>query len=899
MSHSRKTSSGLDRRRFLASATALGGALMWAPDMGLAAPASGLDWDKPPLDARPMARWWWFGGAVEADEIRREIRAMKAGGFGGFEIQPVYPLSVDDAKAGIRNKPYLSPEFLAMVSEAARTGREEGLRVDLTLGSGWPFGGPHISAENAASRVLRQELAVAGGLERLELPALEAGQRYLAVFVGAAADSAEPVEIDGSTAVFAARPEARTLYLVLQGRTGQQVKRPSVGSEGLVVDHLSHKAVRTHLEAVGEPLLAAFGDDRPYAIFSDSLEVYGTNWTDDLLPEFRARRGYDLTPHLMKLFTDHPDAAAVRYDWGLTLSELVNERYLMQVTAWAKTRQTLFRSQTYGIPAVTLSSNRLVDLAEGEGSDWRGLTSSRWASSANHIYGQAVTSAESFTWLHKGAFRATPLDIKAEADVLLLQGINQFIVHGWPYTPPKVAEPGWSLYAAAVFNDHNPWWPVMADVNLYLQRLSHLMRQGRNVAGVAIYVPSEDIMSDFRAVRDVSINDELRRHYPRAVIESLIDGGYNFDLIDGEAILSKGIHCPVLLLTHIEHIEPIVYERIRQWVAAGGIVLSLGAPPSRAAGLKDREARTRQVADISQALFGGPQARAIVTDEAGLVASLNRVSKPDLSGAPSGVGYVHRELAGGHLYFVANTTPAPLRMVLGFDVPQQSGQVWEPVTGAVHPFRQGDEIALAPFESVIVAFGDGVQRADAVPQVTAGRSQPLNDGWQFRATDKGRATALKQFASWTDTRALAHHSGKGTYSRTLDLSAEDLAAASIALDFGAGTASTTPERKGSGYYAPFDAPVRDAAEVFVNNRRVGAVWCAPYRLELKPYLTAGRNVIEVRVYNTAINALAGQPEADYTLLNATYGERFKPQNMDNLRPLPSGLLEAPTLHFGK
>ena len=107
----------------------------------------------PPPDARPMMRWWWFGPAVEQSELEREILAMKAGGIGGFEIQPVYPMELDDAARGIRNVPYLSPEFLDAVGFANRTGRANGMRVDMTLASGWPYGGPHVTVGEAASRL--------------------------------------------------------------------------------------------------------------------------------------------------------------------------------------------------------------------------------------------------------------------------------------------------------------------------------------------------------------------------------------------------------------------------------------------------------------------------------------------------------------------------------------------------------------------------------------------------------------------------------------------------------------------------------------------------------------------------------------------------------------------------
>jgi hypothetical protein len=879
------------RRGFLLGASALGLSTALpataADRPGLAQLAAGFA--QPPGDSRPMARWWWFGGAVEADEIVREIKAMKAGGFGGFEIQPVYPLSLDDPKLGIRNKPYLSKDFLDMVAVAARTGRAEGMRADMTLGSGWPFGGPHIDPEHAAARIIKQDLPASGGVEAVDLPALEPGQRYVAAFVGISPAAAQPVAINGARATFAKASADRTLYLILQTRTRQQVKRPTVGSEGFVLDHLNAHAVRKHLETVGEPLLAAFGDDRPHAIFSDSLEVYGANWTDDLLAEFKARRGYDLAPYLLDLFHDTDRAAGVRYDWGLTLSELVNEHYLSQVSAWAKSRQTLFRSQTYGTPAVTLSSNRLVDLAEGEGAEWRSATSTRWASSANHLYGQAVTSAESFTWLHKGAFRATPLDIKAEADVLMLQGVNQFIVHGWPYSPPKVAEPGWALYAAAVFSDHNPWWPVMADVNLYLQRLSHLLRQGENVADVALYVPTEDIMSGFQPGKDVSINDTLRKTFPAAILDGLIDGGYNFDLIDGDAILRQGIRYNVLLLPHIERIAPEAYERIRAFAEAGGIVIAIGAPPSKAPGLKD--AQSRRVAELSKAVFGAK--RAAVTDEAGLVGVLNGFLPPDLGQAPKGVGYVHRRLPGGDLYFVANTTNASIAAPLVFGVSKQIGQAWDPVTGTVDGFKPGSEVRLAPFESRVFVFGRDLPAPREKIHADE-RSLPLSGGWRVKVGAKTRDA----FGSWTDEPSLQHYSGPGTYSRDVKLTAADLNAPVIALDLGQGDRGVANERKGPGYYAQYDAPVRDAAEVFVNGQRAGAIWCAPFRLDLKPFLKAGRNRLEIRVYNTAINSLAGRPPTDYTALREVYGDRFQPQNMGELRPLPSGLLSEPTLRFG-
>ena len=56
----------------------------------------------PPDDARIMMRWWWFGPTVTKAELEREMRLMKDGGIGGFEIQPIYPVVLDDASKGLK-----------------------------------------------------------------------------------------------------------------------------------------------------------------------------------------------------------------------------------------------------------------------------------------------------------------------------------------------------------------------------------------------------------------------------------------------------------------------------------------------------------------------------------------------------------------------------------------------------------------------------------------------------------------------------------------------------------------------------------------------------------------------------------------------------------------------------
>jgi hypothetical protein len=164
----------------------------------------------------------------------------------------------------------------------------------------------------------------------------------------------------------------------------------------------------------------------------------------------------------------------------------------------------------------------------------------RWATSANHVFGNNVTSGESFTWLHSPAFRATPLDMKAEADIDFISGENLLIFHGWPYSPRQVGEPGWSLYASAVFNDHNPWHAVMPDVDRYIQRISFLLRQGQPANQVALLLPTDDAWASFSPGK-VTVTGAMDSLISPRLMSTILSAGYNIDFIDADAINSVGL----------------------------------------------------------------------------------------------------------------------------------------------------------------------------------------------------------------------------------------------------------------------------------------------------------------------------------------------------------------------
>src|SRR6266508_3807952 len=139
--------------------------------------------ERPPENSKIMMLWWWFGPAVTKPELEREMRVMKEGGIGGFEVQPVYPLAPDDDSTGLRTLPFLSDDFIEALRFTADKARELGLRMDLTLGSGWPFGGPQVPINQAAGRLRYEHIKLDGATPRIKVPYVGPGEKLIAVFV--------------------------------------------------------------------------------------------------------------------------------------------------------------------------------------------------------------------------------------------------------------------------------------------------------------------------------------------------------------------------------------------------------------------------------------------------------------------------------------------------------------------------------------------------------------------------------------------------------------------------------------------------------------------------------------------------------------------------------------------
>ncbi len=554
---------------------------------------------------------------------------------------------------------------------------------------------------------------------------------------------------------------------------------------------------------------------------------------------------------------------------------------------------------------------------------WREFSDTRWAASAGHLYHHPVISSETWTWLHSPAFRATPLDMKAEADLHFLQGINQLVGHGWPYSPPSAAEPGWRMYAAAALNAHNPWFFAMSDLTGYLQRVSFALRQGEPANDVALLLPDDDVWASFKAGfekrrsplsaggfdetgSNVSIDESMGAFLGHRVIAQVLDAGFNLDFIDADAINNVGIPYKVLILPNVDRLPVATYEKILAFARKGGIVIATQRQPATAPGFLHAAEESSRIQQLSSQLFGGsvPSAH-FVADESQLGTLLAHSLPPDAIFTPAtpAIGFIHRKLAAGDLYFVANTSAEPKQVTAHFRASATHAEVWDAFTGKVAGLAVSQEIPLdlAPYESRLLFFSN--QAEESTPALPRHDSvlADLSRHWKVTFGEAGTAERgigqpvpvieMDKLASWSAIPQAQFFSGHATYEKTFEIPASPASGRHFLLDFGTATAEPLPSPPGEdNMRAYLDAPIREAAEVFVNGQRAGVVWHPPYRIDITSCVHAGTNELRIVVGNTAINELAGQALPDYRLLSNRYGLRFVPQGMENLHPLPSGLL---------
>ncbi|HMH21881.1 MAG TPA: glycosyl hydrolase [Puia sp.] len=507
-----------------------------------------LQWPVIGSQTRPWTRWWWMGSAVNKKDLKESLEKYRSAGLGGLELTPIYGVK------GYEDQfiPYLSPKWMEMLSFTLQESRRLGLGLDMSAGTGWPFGGGPLIGEDDACKEFFAKTWTVKGSESLQdtvrfiqeplvhtdgFPKPAIGDLVSPVFAnknlqalalfqvrfakplplqalmaysadGRIMDLTDKVSTAGILQWTAPAGADWILYGVFEGLHGKMVERAAPGAEGNVIDHFSPAALKKYLSRF-DTAFAGHDLGGLRAFFNDSYEVDDSrgqsNWTPGFFELFHQYRGYDLRQHLPALLgkDSKENNDRVICDFRETISDLLLDKFTQGWRAWAQGKGAIIRNQAHGSPANILDLYAASDIPETEGSD---VYRYKFAVSAANVTGKKLASSESVTWLNEH-FLSTWSDVKTAVDGYLLGGVNHIFYHGTAYTPKNDPWPGWLFYASVHFTPNDPSWPNFSTLNNYIARAQSFLQQGSPDNDVLLYYPIYDSWS--------GPGRDLLKHYDR------------------------------------------------------------------------------------------------------------------------------------------------------------------------------------------------------------------------------------------------------------------------------------------------------------------------------------------------------------------------------------------------
>lgn len=430
----------------------------------------------------------------------------------------------------------------------------------------------------------------------------------------------------------------------------------------------------------------------------------------------------------------------------------------------------------------------------------------------------------------------TPGSMKVFLDRLVVRGIE---------SPPEGA--GLDLpESAAAMHPANPLAPWASAYENYACRLSWLISQGTHVAHVAVYDPRASLRS---GTRGPAGSESLSGDPAGTIGRFLMDRQTAYRLLDdglmGEASIGggrielRGEGFGAVVLPCAQHVQETTLDGLGRFVESGGLLIVMGMEggdaPSAGSGQSwldtagypghpaVKPVGKGRVLRIREGL--SPLARVLEDDS---------LSDTRLASPSPELKVLHRRGEHWELFFLVNESGRPQRVagaLRSLDplvlLDLEAGVERRAVGVRDHCGGWTDfDWVFAPYESRTVAFCHHEGRLTGqVEERVAWRHVLTLDDWRFAGGGIETATRPR---SWTEL-GLPYYSGEGTYRAEFD--AEE-SPARILMDLG---------------------DVREVAVVSINGTEAGACPWWPYHVELTSRVVPGRNTLEVKVINSAVN----------------------------------------------
>jgi hypothetical protein len=823
-----------------------------------------LAWPALTSQNRPWAWWWWPGSAVDQTNIASQLQTFQEAGLGGVQIIPIY--GIQGGNANYIN--FLSPKWMDMMGYTVTQAQGLGMGVDMALETGWCFGGPTITRDEANAFVVENTYDVTGGEQFSQTFSRGPIQALMAFNTnGDAIDLSDKINADKSIQ-WTAPPGQWEVYAISQRFSGQNVKRAAPGGRGPMLNPFYPTAMSDYLKWF-DTAFDSYTGPKPRAVFQDSYE-YQCNWSPDFFDQFEHFRGYKLQTVLPALFGNAPsdEVARVKSDYRETVSDLMATKTDPMWMDWAHQHGFIVSYQAHGSPANWLDLYADADIPETEMFHLdRSPLISKFASSAAHVASHPLAGAETGTWLTEH-FTETLGGLKYLADDMFISGINHIFYHGCCYSPASAPWPGWLFYASTEMNPRNSIWHDVSTLNTYIARCQSILQSGKPDNDLLIYWPISDLwntpdgtLPDMTVSKTEWFNDQPIGK----TAEGLWNHGYAFDYIsdsqlmsakvDQNAITVPGGNYKVILVPTCQVMPVETLEKLIALAKAGGTVIFESHLPADVSGWGNLQQRRDQfktlLAEIKPVEATGNvqevkvgQGRILIgnADDALSATSVAREPMSD----HGGVYFMRRSFDGGWQYFIANRHGEALNDWVTLGHAAESVEIMNPLSGTtgMAAVRQNNGqtqvyLQLPPGASVILRLFAN-QKVDGSAWSywqTNGTATEITGTWNVNFIQGGpelpASFQTTKLASWTEQGDTNAQRFAGTAEYTIHFDAQVADGARYFLNLG---------------------NVCQSARIRLNGKDYGTVIAPPFGVvvdNLKPT----DNTLEVQVTNVSANRI--------------------------------------------
>jgi hypothetical protein len=693
--------------------------------------------------------------------------------------------------------------------------------------------------------------------------------------------------------------------------TGEKNHPASPEATGYEVDKLSAKHVnnyvKTYVDMVSGALGSNFGKSFRYFLM-DSWEAGVENWTDDMIPEFQKRRGYDPTPYLPALTGRIVESAEVSdrflWDFRRTIADLLAENHYGVATSYFNQHGVGLYAEAMGTDVPTtgdgLLNKSFVDIPMGE--FWTPPPGMKdgpehpadllEAASAAHIYGKKFAAAESFTTAPNAPVWASPHYLKPLGDKAMALGINRFVFHTSDHQPfvDDQHKPGMTLGFFGQHYTRNVTWADEAIAwNTYLTHASYLLQQGQFVGDVA-YFYGEGAPATVPFWKPVNPAPPQGYGYDWINADVLLN---RMSVDQGRLVLPSGMSYRMLVLPdYVKQVTLPLLRKLRDLVSAGAIII---APrPAHSPSLADYANEAEYGSIVNEVwgsidglganehsygkgkIYWGRPTEAVLAGEK--VTPDFEYNRPEFD---SELVWIHRRDGDTDIYFVANQKERSEEVRTSFRVEGKEAELWHPDSGLIEQAeyeisngRTQVTLNLDPVGSVFVVFRNkAAAPARTLPHPVRAALATVSGPWQVSFPPNWGAPPQVRFdnlVSWTSypDEGVKYFSGTATYAKDINALQEWFKkGAKVMLDLGT---------------------VKEIAEVSVNGKPVGGIlWKPPFEADVTSALNPGSNHIEVKVTNLWPNRIIGDRQPNATKKYAWLD--YKPFRADTPL-LESGLL---------